>query len=195
MKKKAIRIIALLGMAVSMAGCVFMCAGCQTAIEWEKRPETAIPIQKVVEVNGVQQLATVDYVVVGGGFIVNLRSPLWADEALKGFMAETFTNGAFRVSIDAYNRELSTNAVVMTKTIFDGSANLALAIAKAYATIASGGASDALISKIVNYFKARGGNESKSTVTADGDKITVSDGTTCISCDAAGNCTDCNLTQ
>ena len=45
MKRKLIRIVALVGMAFSMAGCVFMCAGCQTRVTWEKYPETALPIQ------------------------------------------------------------------------------------------------------------------------------------------------------
>lgn len=198
MKKTMWKSICALALA-AISGCVALVfVGCQTAVKWEKRPETAVPIQKVVEVNGVQQLATVDYRVLGGGFLVTLRSPLWADEALKGFIAETFTNGSFRVAIDAYNRDLSTNAVVLTKTIFDGSANLAAAVAKAYATISTGGATDAtgaLVSKVVSFFKARGGDASKSTVTADpaSGKITVTDGTTCISCDSAGNCADCTL--
>lgn len=194
MKTVITKVISALALAAT-TGCVaFVFVGCQTAVEWEKRPETAVPIQKVVEVNGVQQLATVDYLVLGGGFLVNLRSPLWADEALKGFIAETFTNGSFRVAIDAYNRDLSTNAVVLTKTIFDGSANLALAVAKAYATISTGGSADAttaLVSKVVAYFKSKGGDASKSTVTSDGQKIIVTDGTTSIQCDADGNCTTC----
>ena len=133
----------------------------------------------------------------GGGFCVTARSPLFARESLNGFNAQTYTNGTFSASFGAYERDLSTNAVVMTKTIFDGSANLALAVAKAYATISTGGATDAtsaLVSKVVSYFKSKGGDASKSTVTAEGDKITVTDGSTCISCDAAGNCTDCSFT-
>ena len=194
MKQRIIKAMCALALA-AVSGCVALAfVGCQTAVEWEKRPETAVPIQKVVEVNGVQQLATVDYLVLGGGFLVTLRSPLWADEALKGFIAETFTNGSFRVAIDAYNRDLSTNAVVMTKTIFDGSANLAAAVAKAYATISTGGSADAttaFVSKVVSYFKSKGGDASKSTVTSDGQKITVTDGTTAIQCDADGNCSYC----
>ena len=181
--------------AAICGGCVFVFAGCQTAMEWDKRPETAVPIQKVVEVNGVQQLATVDYLVLGGGFVVSVRSPLWAREQLSGFLAEAFTNGAFRVSLSAYDRDLSTNAVVLTKTIFDGSANLALAVAKAYATIATGGATDApgaIVNKVVAFFKSKGGDPAKSTVTSDGSTIRVTDGTTCISCDAGGNCSECS---
>ena len=198
MKKILVRLISVI-LLLAVCGCVALVfIGCQTAAKWEKRPETAVPIQKVVEVNGVQQLATVDYMRLGGGFSVEVRSPLWAKESLNGFLAEAFTNGAFRVSLNTYDRDLSTNAVVLTKTIFDGSANLALAVAKAYATISTGGGVDttgAIVNKVVSYFKSKGGDASKSTVTAEGDKITVTDGTTCISCDAAGNCTDCSFTN
>ena len=86
----------------------------------------------------------------------------------------------------------------MTKTIFDGSANLALAVAKAYATISTGGATDAtsaLVSKVVSYFKSKGGNAEKATVTTTADnKVQVTDGSTCVECDAAGNCTECSPT-
>lgn len=199
MKHVIMKVFSVLALA-AICGCIsLVIIGCQTAMEWEKRPETAVPIQKVVEVNGVQQLATVDYLILGGGFLVKVRSPLWAREQLNGFLAETFTNGAFRVSLNAYDRDLSTNAVVMVQKIFDGSANLAGAVAKAYATIASGGATDAtsaIVTKVVNYFKSRGGDASKSTVTADpsAGKITVTDGTTSICCDSEGNCTDCSYT-
>ena len=172
MKKIIIKSISVI-LLLAACGCVALVFfGCQTAAKWEKRPETAVPIQKVVEVNGVQQLATVDYMLLGGGFSVEVRSPLWAKESLNGFLAEACTNGAFRVSINTYDRDLSTNAVVLTKTIFDGSAS-------------------AIVSKAVAYFKSKGGDASKSTVTSDGQKITVTDGSTSIQCDADGNCSYC----
>ncbi len=199
MKKVIVKTISALLLG-AICGCISLIViGCQTAMEWEKRPEVAVPVHKVVEVNGVQQLATVDYLILGGGFLVKVRSPLWAKEQLNGFLAEAYTNGGFRVTLNAYDRDLSTNAVVLTKTIFDGSANLASAIAKAYATIQTGGATDAtsaLVTKVVQYFKNRGGDASKSTVTADpsAGKITVTDGSTSICCDADGNCSDCSYT-
>lgn len=151
--------------------CGLALAGCQTRVTWEKYPETQ-----------------------GGGWYVTARSPLFAKEQLRGFSAEVNTNGSLRVEIRSYDRDLSTNSIAMVKTVFDGSANLALAVAKAYATISTGGASDALISRVVDYFKSHGGDPSKSSVTADpsAGKITVADGTTCISCDAAGNCGPCS---
>lgn len=195
--KKVISVAALL----AVGGCVALVfVGCQSVAEIERMPETALPIQEVRPVNGVEQVVTVKYQMAGGGWRAKVRSPLWAREQINGFRAEVCTNGMFVLSLADYERDLSTNAVVMTKTIFDGSANLALAVAKAYATISTGGASDAggaLVGKIVSYFKSKGGDPAKSTVTADksAGKLTVTDGTTCISCDAEGNCSDCSFTE
>ena len=195
MKRKILKTLSVFALLI-LGGCVALVfIGCQTRVTWEKHPETAMPVYDVKEVNGVQQLVIVDYRMIGGGFYVTARSPLFAKERFSKFSVGAETNGAFTVMLGDYDRNLSTNAVVMVKTIFDGSANLALAVAKAYATIQTGGATDAtsaFVSKVVAYFKNKGGDASKSTVTAEGDKITVTDGTTCISCDAAGNCTDCS---
>jgi len=191
MKRKMFRIVALLGVSV------VMCAGCQTRITAEKFAEVAHPIQAVVQTNGVDVVITTGYMVTSGGWYATARSPLYAKEELRGLNIGVSTNGTVSLALDSYDRDLSTNAVVMVKTIFDGSANLALAVAKAYATISTGGATDAssaLVSKVVSYFKSKGGDAAKSTVTAEGDKITVTDGTTCVQCDAAGNCTDCSFT-
>ena len=192
MKRKMFRIVALLGVSV------VMCAGCQTRITAEKFAEVAHPIQAVVQTNGVDVVITTGYMITSGGWYATARSPLYADEVMKGLDLGVMTNGTVYLRLDSYHRDLSTNAVVMTKTIFDGSANLALAVAKAYATISTGGATDAssaLVSKVVSYFKSKGGDASKSTVTAEGDKITVTDGTTCVQCDAAGNCSECSITN
>jgi hypothetical protein len=195
MKTKALQIVTGCLGAIATAGCILVVAGCQTRITWEKNPETALPIQSVVTVNGVEQVATTGYQMAGGGWYVTARSPLWAKEQFSGLKVSVDTNGLLSVALDTYDRDLSTNAVVMTKTIFDGSANLALAVAKAYATIQTSGASDAsgaIVSKIVSFFKSKGGDASKSTVTSDGSTIKVTDGTTCISCDASGNCSSCS---
>jgi hypothetical protein len=194
MKQRIIKSICALALAAT-SGCVALVfVGCQTRVTWEKNPETALPIQSVVTVNGVEHLATTGYQMAGGGWLVTARSPLWAKEQFSGFNVSVGTNGAFSVALNSYDRDLSTNAVVMTKTIFDGSANLAAAVAKAYATISTGGSADAttaIISKVVAYFKSKGGDASKSTVTSDGQKIVVTDGTTSIQCDADGNCSYC----
>ena len=195
MKQKLIKMFCTATL-LGFSGCnVFFLTGCQTRVTWTKHPETVHPIQEVRQVNGVDQVIVVGYQIAAGGFEVTARSPLFAREALNGFKAETYTNGTFSAEFGAYERDLSTNAIVMVKTIFDGSTNLAAAVAKAYATISSGGATDAtgaIVAKIVNYFKSRGGDASKSTVTSDGKTLTVTDGTTSICCDADGNCSACS---
>lgn len=195
MKNKILKTVCAIALAAT-TGCVaFVFVGCQTRVTWTKHPETALPIQEVRQVNGVDQVITTGYQMAGGGFEVTARSPLFAKEALNGFKAETYTNGTFSASFGSYERDLSTNSVAMVRTIFDGSSNLAAAVAKAYATISTGGATDmsaAIVSKVVNYFKLLGGDPAKSTVTSDGTLIKVTDGTTCISCDANGNCARCS---
>lgn len=199
MKRKILKLLCTLAL-VAIGGCVALVfVGCQTRVTWEKYPETALPIQSVVEVNGMQQVVTTGYQMAGGGFCVTARSPLFAKEQLSGFKADVLTNGMFSVSVAAYERDLSTNSIVMVRTIFDGSANLAAAVAKAYATIQTGGSSEAagvLVQKVVSFFKSKGGDASKSTVTADpaSGKITVTDGSTSICCDADGNCSACEYT-
>lgn len=69
--------------------------------------------------------------------------------------------------------------------------------AAAYVTIAGGGAqadtTTAIVSKLVKYFTDKGGDASKADVTTEEGKLKVSDGSTCVECDAAGNCTDCSV--
>ena len=196
---KAERVCAGLAILWALCGATLagMLVGCQTRITWEKYPETALPIQEKVMVEGKETLVTTKYQMAGGGWYVTARSPLWAKEQFRGFHLSIGTNGLVSVSVDSYDRDLSTNAVVLTKTIFDGSANLALAVAKAYATISTAGATDAgsaVVQKAVAYFKAKGGDAAKSTVVSDSaaKTIKITDGSTCVSCDALGNCAACN---
>lgn len=189
--EKVVRALVCVCVLLFVCAIVLASVGCQTRVTIEKNPQQALPIYKVIDVNGTPTPTIVDYMMLSGGWTFTARSPLFAKEQFRGFHASVSSNGVFTASIDTYDRDLSTNAVVMTKTIFDGSANLALAVARAYATISTGGASDAIVSRVVSFFKSKGGDASKSTVTSDGKIIKVSDGSTCISCDAAGNCSEC----
>lgn len=181
-------------MLIMTAAALLALTGCQTRLTAEKYPEVPLAIQEVVEIDSQKQIVTKDYKMASGGWRWTARSPLWAAESLKGLDIGC-ENEKVWLKTDSYSRDLSTNAVVMTKTIFDGSAGLAAAIGKAYASIASGGSSElasAAVSKIYSYFKSLGGDESKAVVSTTGDKLQVSDGSTCIECDAAGNCTTCS---
>ena len=79
-----------------------------------------------------------------------------------------------------------------------GLTQLAIAVGDAYVKIAGGGAQAntalSTAAKVVEYFKAKGGDATKATVTTDetAKTVKVTDGTTCISCDANGNCSSCS---
>lgn len=171
--------------------------GCQTRITGEKYPEQVFEVKEKVTVDGKEQLITKNILVASGGWKVTARSPLYADEALKGLDFGVGTNGFVHLNLDEYRRDLSTNATVMVDGMFKNGANLVLAIGDAYCKIAGGGAQAATVmdvaAKCVNFFQSKGGDLSKATVVADeaAKKLTVSDGTTCIECNDAGVCTDC----
>ena len=182
-------------MVALAAGAAAMMTGCQTRITATKNAEVAHPIQEVVKVNGEDQVITRGYQVTSGGWEATARSPLWASETLKGLEIGVQTNGSVTMSIDKYGRDLSTNAVTMTKEMFSGGAQLATAIGDAYVKIAGGGAqADTALSvtkKIISYFTSKGGDASKATVTTEDGKVKVTDGATCVTCDKDGNCTEC----
>lgn len=167
-------------------------AGCQTYITATKNPESILPLTKTVTApDGTVTVTVTGYVTASGGWKASARSPLWAAESLRGLDIGVETNGTVHLILDDYSRDLSTNAVVMTKTIFDGSTNLVTAIGKAYALIAGGGSTEvvsAVANKAAAYFKEKGGDASKSTVTCENGVCSVSDGNVCIVCDADGNC-------
>lgn len=172
--------------------------GCQTRITATKNPEVAHPVQEVVKVNGEDHVITKSYQVTSGGWEATARSPLYADEALKGLKISVETNGTVRLEIDTYSRDLSTNAVAMTREMFSGGAQLVTAIGDAYVKIAGGGAqADTvanLTAKAYNFFKSKGGNINAAKVTVDDAAKTfkISDGSTCVECTADGSCSECS---
>ena len=167
--------------------------GCQTRITATKNAEVAHPIQHVVKVNGEDQVIVDKYQVTSGGWEATARSPLYATEALEGLSISVSTNGTVALDLNKYERDLSTNAVVMVEKIFKGGADLALAIGDAYVKIAGGGAQadtvTAFVKKAYAAFTGGGGDPSKATVATEGDKLTISDGSTCTTCTPDGNCT------
>ena len=171
--------------------------GCQTRITGEKYPEQVLPIQKVVKVNGEDQVITEHYQIASGGWSVTARSPLYATEALEGLDFGVGTNGFVHLALAKYNRDLSTNATVMVDGMFKNGANLVTAIGDAYCKIAGGGAQADTVMNVVKKsiaaFKASGGNVENATVATDTTKgtFTISDGEKCVECDQSGNCTEC----
>ena len=182
-------------MIVAAIAAVSMLTGCQSVFEVTKNPESVHPIQEVVKVNGQDQVIVSRYDKSSGGYNGYYRAPLWSTEHIKGVKASVKTDGTFDLGIQDYQKDLSTNAVNMTREMFSGGAQLATAIGDAYCKIAGGGAQADTVTKIVakayNLFKNSGGDETKATVTTDPatGTLKVSDGTTCVTCDKSGNCT------
>ena len=154
--------------------------GCQTYITAEKRPESILPVSDSSgNVTG--------YIVASGGWTASARSPLWAAESLRGLDIGVGTNGTVHLILGEYQRDLSTNAVEMTRILTDGAVSLA---AKVTAAIVSSGASPAAdgVSALVQKFIASGGDASKATVTCAEGKCSVTDGY--VTCDDSG-CSAC----
>lgn len=173
--------------------------GCQTRITAVKHAEAVHPIQKVVQVNGQDQIIVDRYEISSGGWEATARSPLYAQEALNGLELGVETNGTVKLALGSYNRDLSPQAVTMVKEMFAGGANLAIAIGDAYTKIAGGGAqADTLMTMINKAYKAftsGGGDASKAKVTINGETFDISDGTVCTTCTADGTCTTGNCSE
>ena len=106
------------------------------------------------------------------------------------------------VSLDINNYEGgadATNLTALVHTSLDGLTKLIEKAAEAYTKVAGGGAqADVALStasKVINYFSSKGGDLTKAEVKTDtaSNTVQVTDGTTCVSCDTAGNCTDCTV--
>ncbi len=131
--KKLLTIATIAAIAMSMTGC-------HTRIVAEKYPEKANPIQRVVTVDGKQQLAVTDYRVTSGGGKATARSPLWATESLDGLSIGVMTNGTVTMALQHYNRDLSTNATIVVNSLTTCAADIAGKVAGAIVAYYGGGA-------------------------------------------------------
>jgi len=111
---------------------------------------------------------------------------------------EVQSNGAYTASLGSRVNDVSTNGIAMVTGGIGAMTKLVSTCAAAYVTIAGGGAqadtTTAIVSKVIQYFTDKGGNAETATVSTDttAGTLKVSDGTTCVQCDASGNCTYCD---
>ena len=101
-------------------------------------------------------------------------------------------------AMNGLNTKPSEELAKLVDVSLEGMTKLVVAVGEAYTKIAGGGAhADTALNvaaKVANYFKDKGGHVTKASVTTTADnKVQVSDGSTCVECDAAGNCSDCEL--
>ena len=106
-------------------------------------------------------------------------------------------DGTAQVVKDAAGNPIIPNLTQLVHTSLDGLTKLAVAVGEAYEKIAGGGAQASTVLKtsknILEYFTSKGGDATKAEVSVDeaANTLKVSDGTTSIQCDSAGNCTTC----
>lgn len=166
---------------VVFCGVLAAVCGCQTRITATKNPETAVPIYAAAK-DGTPYIC--GYHVLSGGWEATARSPLWADEAIKGLNIGVATNGTVSLSIEDYSRDLSTNAVTMAHNLVSDFAVLAEKAAAAYAT-AGASVAAAGVKRAIAAYILKGGSAANAKVTCENGACTFSDGLvteTCPNC-------------
>jgi len=105
-------------------------------------------------------------------------------------------DGSYEAGLGSRVNDVSSNGVAMVTGGIDATTKLVSTCAAAYATIAGGGAQAdsvaSIASKIVSYFKEKGGDTSSATTTVSDGTVKVTDGSTTVLCDANGNCSESN---
>ena len=86
------------------------------------------------------------------------------------------------------------NTVNVIGASLGGATRLVAECGVLYSKIAGGATADvasAVIEKLVSYFQSKGGNVDIAKVSADGDKLKITDGETCVTCTTDGTCSEC----
>ena len=189
--EKTLAVLAL----IAIGGCcAFVFAGCKS-IEVERHADK---VATWTDTNGVTK-AVCDSkgkpVILDGGWSIDyFQHGNWQ----KFDMLTAQAGPGVSVTINKYESGMDSNLVALVSTSLDGLTKLTVAVGEAYVKIAGGGAqADTALksaSKIINYFRDKGGDVTKATVTSDeaAGTVKIDDGTTCISCDAGGNCSECS---
>lgn len=152
-----------------------LAAGCQTRITAEKMPEQMLPVYDCKGTN----IYVSGYERASGGWYATARSPLWATEELRGLSIGVQTNGMVSLGLDSYNRDLSTNAVVMTKVMCDAASDITAKVASAIVThggsVAAGSTQSAISTLVANFLQA-GGDAKNAKVTCEDGSCSITDG-------------------
>ena len=186
---KKLMVIAAVVCAASLVGC--------KSIEVERHAQTLATVQNADGTVTVVRDNENKPVILDGGWEVDYFQH-WNWQKFDSMSAKAGKD----VSLDINNYEGgadATNITQLVHTSLDGLTKLVATAADAYVKIAGGGAqADTALNiaqKVVRYFNEKGGDVTKATVTTDeaAKTIKVTDGTTCVECDAAGNCSDCSV--
>lgn len=185
--KKVVLFAATAAMFAGFTGC--------KSIEVERHAASLATVQNADGTVSVVKDAQGNPVILDGGWGVDYFQH-WNWQRFDSLKAQAGSG----VSLEINNYEGGADATNLTALVtasFAGGANLATAIGEAYVKIAGGGAQASTVlssaSKIYEYFTSKGGDPEKATVTTDtaANTLKVSDGSTCVQCDAQGNCSEC----
>ena len=186
--KKLILLAALAAVFAGMTGC--------KSIEVERHRQSLATIQNADGTVSVVRDAANNPVVLDGGWEVDYFQH-WNWQKFDSLSAKAGKDVS--LDINNYASGADSNLVALVDTSLEGATKLIATAAEAYVKIAGGGAqADTALSvgqKIYEFFKSKGGDETKAKVTTDtaSNTIKVDDGTTCVTCDSQGNCTDCSV--
>lgn len=181
-------------MIAMLSAVSIMLVGCKS-IEVERHASTLATVQNADGTVSVVKDAQGNPVVLDGGWEVDYFQH-WNWQQFDSLSAKAGAG----VSLDINNYAGGadpTNLTALVSASFDGGTKLATAIGEAYGKIAGGGAQASTVlssaSKIYEYFTSKGGDPEKATVSADtvANVLKVTDGSTCVQCDAQGNCSEC----
>lgn len=162
-----------------------LAAGCQTRITAEKHAEHIVPIEEVVTVNGEQRVIVRDVVRASGGWYATARSPLWASEAMRGLSIGVHTNGTVTLGLDAYDRDLSTNAVALTGIMCDAASDITAKVCAAIVSHGGSVAADGVAALVRRYIEA-GGRASTASVTCEDGSCAITDTSSGLTCTDGG---------
>lgn len=187
--KKLLTIICL-----ALIGALLM-PGCKS-IEVERHAQTLATVQNADGTVTVVRDSANNPVVLDGGWEVDYFQH-WNWQKFDSLSAKAGQDVS--LDINNYASGADSNLVALVDTSITGATKLIATAAEAYVKVAGGGAQAdtalAVGQKIYNFFKSKGGDVSKATVSTDtaSNTVKISDGSTCVQCDAAGNCTDCTV--
>ena len=187
--KKVMMLAAIAAIFAGFTGC--------KSIEVERHAASLATVQNADGTVSVVKDAQGNPVILDGGWEVDYFQH-WNWQKFDSLSAKA----GEKVSLDINNYEGGadpTNLTALVATSFDGGTKLVTAIGEAYVKIVGGGAQASTVlssaQKVYEYFTSKGGDASKASVSTDtaASTLKVTDGTTCVECDAQGNCTDCTV--
>ena len=186
--KKVLMFAAVAAIAAGFTGC--------KSIEVERHAASLATVQNADGTVSVVKDAAGNPVILDGGWEVDYFQH-WNWQRFDSLSAKAGEG----VSLDINNYEGGadpTNLTALVTASFNGGTQLVTAIGDAYVKIAGGGAQASTVlssaQKIYEYFTSQGGDVTKATVSTNtaSNTLQVSDGTTCVECDAQGNCSNCS---